>query len=201
MSKSRKKNSSVERWLIVGLGNPGRRFEGTRHNVGFAVAERVSSLGGRRLRRPLLFGLLGPYRYVHLDGVDVAEPLTYMNRSGDVIPELLKRAGVRRERLLVVTDNLDLPPGATRMKRKGGAGSHNGLKSVSATLGSEEYPRLYLGIGHPGRSEAVVDHVLSPPAPDEEPLIAAAVDRASETLLRLPQIGFDQAMHELNQRT
>jgi PTH1 family peptidyl-tRNA hydrolase len=135
-----------------------------------------------------------------MEGLDVAEPLTYMNRSGEVIPELLHRSGVTLQRLLVVTDNLDLPPGATRLKRKGGAGTHNGLKSISAVLGSEEYPRLYLGIGHPGRSEEVVDHVLSPPEPEEERLIAAAVERASQTIMMLPQIGFDQAMHELNRR-
>ncbi|MFP4301698.1 MAG: aminoacyl-tRNA hydrolase [Spirochaetaceae bacterium] len=190
----------MDRWLIVGLGNPGRRFDGTRHNVGFAVAERVSSLGGRRLRRPHLFGLLGPYRYARLLGVDVAEPLTYMNRSGDALPELLERSGVPRERLLVVTDNLDLPPGVTRMKRRGGSGTHNGLNSISRALGTDAYPRLYLGIGHPGRAEEVVGHVLSRPGPEERTLIDSAVGRASETLLRLSQIGFDQAMHELNRR-
>lgn len=130
----------------------------------------------------------------------MAEPLTYMNRSGEVIPELLERSGVSRDRLLVVTDNLDLPPGSTRLKRKGGAGSHNGLRSISAVLGSEEYPRLYLGIGHPGRPEEVVDHVLSAPGAEEGRLIESAVDRASQILLCLPSIGFDQAMHELNRR-
>jgi peptidyl-tRNA hydrolase, PTH1 family len=152
------------------------------------------------LRRPHLFGLLGPYRFVRLVDVDVAEPLTYMNRSGDVMSQLLRRARVPRERVLVVTDNLDLPPGATRIKRRGGTGSHNGLKSISRALKSDEYPRLYLGIDHPGSSEKVVDHVLSTPTDEEAKLIDSAVERASETLLRLPQIGFDQAMHELNRR-
>lgn len=152
------------------------------------------------MRRPHLFGLLGPYRFARLVDVDVAQPLTYMNRSGEVLPSLLARAGVPLERLLVVTDNLDLPPGATRIKRRGGSGTHNGLKSISRALGTDEYPRLYLGIGHPGSSEKVVDHVLSAPPTDEGKLIDSAVERASETLLRLPQIGFDQAIHELNRR-
>ena len=152
------------------------------------------------MRRPHLFGLLGPYRFARLVDVDVAEPLTYMNRSGDVLPDLLKRSGVPWERLLLVTYNLDLPPGATRMKRRGGSGSHNGLKSVSHSLGTDDYPRLYLGIGHPGSAGEVVEHVLSRPDGEEGRLIDSAVGRASETLLRLPQIGFDQAMHELNRR-
>ena len=155
------------------------------------------------MRRPHLFGLLGRYRYARLAPatLDVVEPLTYMNRSGDVLPVVMERAKVPPERLLVVTDNLDLPVGATRMKRRGGAASHNGLKSVSHALGSDDYPRLYVGIGHPGTSESVVDHVLALPEGDEAELLAAAVDRAAETLLRLPAIGFEQAMNELNRRS
>lgn len=192
----------MEPWLIVGLGNPGGRYQGTRHNVGFDVVERLSSLGGRRLRRPHLFGLLGRYRFARLGPPElfVAEPLTYMNRSGDVIPDLLSKSGVPLERLLVVTDNLDLPPGATRLKKQGGAGSHNGLKSVSATLGSDAYPRLYLGIGHPGSSDRVVEHVLGVPESDESEAVDDAVGRAAETLLQLPRIGLDQAINELNRR-
>lgn len=154
------------------------------------------------MRRPHLFGLAGTYRFARLSPapIDVAEPLTYMNRSGAVLAELLERFGTPPSRLIVVTDNLDLPAGITRLKRRGGAASHNGLKSVTAALGSDDYPRLYIGIGHPGDSERVIEHVLSAPAGKEAEMIERGVVRAAETVLQLPVIGFDQAMHELNRK-
>ena len=154
------------------------------------------------MRRPLFFGLLGRYRVASLPtlSLTVAQPLTYMNRSGEVLPELLRKFRLHPRNLLVVTDNLDLPPGAVRLKRRGGAGSHNGLKSIATAVETSDFARLYLGIGHPGEAEGVVEYVLGQPDRGDAEAIGAAVERAAETLLRLPQIGFDQAMNELNRR-
>jgi PTH1 family peptidyl-tRNA hydrolase len=124
--------------LVVGLGNPGPRFDGTRHNVGFAVVEAVAERLQLRFRKPLF----ARYRATRIerrsDGLALAEPLTYMNNSGQVFPSLLRRYRVTSEGLLVVCDNLDLPPGRVRLKRGGGSAGHNGLSSIVKALGHGE---------------------------------------------------------------
>ncbi len=144
--------------ILVGLGNPGARFDGSRHNVGF---EFIDSLAGalrceprKRFLKPLRLGVCREH------GVVLVKPLTYMNRSGRVIPRLLRRFSAPLDHLVVVVDNMDLPPGEIRMKRRGGPTTHNGLKSIDEALESTEYPRLYIGVGRPSTGESVVDHVL-----------------------------------------
>jgi PTH1 family peptidyl-tRNA hydrolase len=185
--------------LVVGLGNPGPRFDGTRHNVGFAVVEAVAERLQLRFRKPLF----ARYRATRIerrsDGLALAEPLTYMNNSGQVFPSLLRRYRVTSEGLLVVCDNLDLPPGRVRLKRGGGSAGHNGLSSIVKALGHGEFMRLYIGVGRP-ESGGVVEHVLGQPPENERTLYDEAISRSVDAVISLREQSLDQVMNEINRR-
>ncbi|MFO7780667.1 MAG: aminoacyl-tRNA hydrolase [Spirochaetia bacterium] len=184
----------------MGLGNPGPRFHGTRHNVGFAVVEETAARLDISLRKPLF----ARYRVARQASAAeaplvLAEPLTYMNRSGDVLPRLLRRAGVEPEAAVVVCDNLDLPAGRLRMKRGGGTAGHRGLASIVDAVGHGDFLRLYIGIGRPEDGD-VVAHVLGSPPEAERTLYAEAVSRAADAVLLLRRQPPEQVMNELNRR-
>ncbi|HYW91705.1 MAG TPA: aminoacyl-tRNA hydrolase [Gammaproteobacteria bacterium] len=184
---------------IVGLGNPGGQYALTRHNVGFWVVDllaRQHGAGFRRQRR-----LHGEHVRIELDGrpVHLLKPETYVNRSGQAVQGLAAYFGLQPDRILVVHDDLDLPPGIVRLKRGGGHGGHNGLRDVIRHLGSD-FLRLRIGIGHPGDRGRVIDYVLSPPAAAEEDLILEAVAAGVDALSTLFGQGFERAQQELNSR-
>jgi PTH1 family peptidyl-tRNA hydrolase len=121
-----------------------------------------------------------------------------MNRSGQVLPWLQRKTGVDANHLLVAVDNMDLPVGEIRMKTRGGPAQHNGLRSVSATLGSDDFARIYIGIGRPNEGVSVTDHVLSAPDADEQRLIHDAIDRAVPILDKAPVHEFDDLVRRIN---
>lgn len=167
--------------VVVGLGNPGREYAATRHNIGFRVVEAFAAAHDIRLRRHgsdarAGRGVLGG------DDLWVAEPLTFMNRSGVAVRWLLQESGGDPRSLLVVHDDLDLAFGRLRFKRRGGAGGHNGVRSIIETLGTDEFLRLKVGIGRPAPGRDPVDYVLEPFAPDEGPGVTAMVETACEAL-------------------
>lgn len=152
-------------WLVVGLGNPGPRYSGNRHNAGYRVVDRLAArLGGRfsshRSRSEVLEGRLPPVGAVPGPRVLLAKPLTFMNESGGPVSGLVRFYRVPLDRLLVVHDELDLPFGVVRLKRDGGEGGHNGLRSISTSLGTRDYCRLRLGIGRPPGRMDPADFVL-----------------------------------------
>lgn len=159
--------------LIVGLGNPGAEYEATRHNAGFWFVDQLASM----LKVPFqtegkFFGRLAKSSDLYL-----LQPMTFMNRSGQSVAALARFYKIEPEEILVVHDELDLLPGEIRLKQGGGNGGHNGLKDIQAQLGTPNFWRLRLGIGHPrslGLAHPVVDFVLHPPRKDEQ----AAIDRA-----------------------
>jgi len=187
--------------VVTGLGNPGERHRLTRHNVGFRVvdllADRWGLTGQGRVRdgaARLEVQLSDPDERVLL-----VKPMKYMNLSGGPVRAALRQTGADpAEDLLVVTDDVDLPLGRLRLRREGSAGGHNGLRDIIASLGSNEFCRLRVGIGRPGSSRVTVDHVLATFKPGERELatesIAAAAD-AVETWLR---DGIEAAMNEFN---
>ena len=187
--------------VVAGLGNPGERHRLTRHNVGFRVvdllADRWGLTGQGRVRdgaARLEVQLSDPEERVLL-----VKPMKYMNLSGGPVRAALRQTGADpAEDLLVVTDDVDLPLGRLRLRREGSAGGHNGLRDIIASLGSNEFNRLRVGIGRPGSSRVTVDHVLATFKPGERELatesIAAAAD-AVETWLRN---GMEAAMNEFN---
>jgi len=165
--------------LVVGLGNPGSRYEGTRHNLGFQVADRLASRWGVGAWREALGSLLAEARPRGV-AVALAKPLGFMNRSGDSVAALVGWTGLPLDRLLVVHDDLDLPLGALRVRLRGGAGGHNGIRSIVESLGTDEFPRLKVGVGRPPEGIPGAEYVLSRFLPEEAELLPAIVERAGD---------------------
>lgn len=182
-------------WLIVGLGNPGPEYARTRHNVGFEVIEALAARHRIKLATRKHRAVFG---WGRIDGVAVvlAKPLTYMNLSGEAVAPLSREIGLKPERIVVIADDLDLDVGRVRMRPKGGAGGHNGHKSLISALGSNEYPRIRIGIGKGDRS--TIDHVLSRFSPDERDLVAEAIERSVVGLEALVRDGLERALTLVN---
>lgn len=183
--------SSVRLWLA--LGNPGERFDQTRHNAGFLLADAVARARGVRFRRTFR-----RVRIARSRGDVFAKPTTYMNRCGEVLPWLMRRF-VTSDPLVVVVDNLDLPVGEVRMKRSGSAATHNGLRSIESVLGTRDFARLYLGIGRPSDGD-VISHVLGRFTEDEQTLFAGAVERAVSAILETEGAPIDRVIDAVNRR-
>lgn len=161
--------------LIVGLGNPGRDYEKTRHNAGFWFCEQLARDWGITLAHEARFhgrAGRGP------GGTWMLLPQTFMNRSGQAVSALARFHRIAPAEILVVHDELDIPPGQLRLKFGGGMGGHNGLKDIASHLGTQDYWRLRIGIGHPGDRGEVVNFVLKPPRSEEQAAIDAAIERA-----------------------
>ena len=181
--------------MIVGLGNPGAQYKGTRHNVGFEVIDKLAEkhkLPVRENREHALIGI-GEIRGVP---VMLVKPMTFMNISGQSVGPLMRRNNIPVERLLVITDDLDMVVGRVRLKPKGGSGGHNGHKSIIAALASEEYPRLKVGIGAADGKGS--DHVLGKFNPEERTDINRAVDRCVGVVETWLVDGLDAALNEAN---
>lgn len=175
--------------LIVGLGNPGAEYEQTRHNAGFWLVDNLAnSLPATRLQRETRYNAMLARTSVAGQEVYLLEPQTYMNRSGQSVGALCRFFKITPDQVLVVHDELDLIPGIVRLKKGGSAGGHNGLKDITAALGTQDYWRLRLGIGHPrtlSLQQPVADFVLHRPRREDQELIEQAIDKA---LLVMPQI-------------
>ncbi|MDA8146246.1 MAG: aminoacyl-tRNA hydrolase [Thermaerobacter sp.] len=178
--------------LVVGLGNPGFRYVGTRHNLGFQVVERLVRRAGGRWR------VRGPGREAEALGVCLLEPLTYMNLSGVAVREAARRRGVSPEEILVVCDDLDLPLGRLRLRAAGGAGGHRGLASLIQELGSREFPRLRLGIGRPAQWEDPAAYVLSGFPLRERRVVERMLGAACEAVEVAVRDGIGPAMNRIN---
>jgi PTH1 family peptidyl-tRNA hydrolase len=181
--------------LIVGLGNPGAEYADTRHNAGFWLCERLATKLGAPLRRESRFhGIAGRTQ----DQVWLLLPQTFMNHSGQAVSALARFYRIPPAEMLVLHDELDLPPGTLRLKFGGGLGGHNGLKDIAAHLGTQDFWRLRIGVGHPGDRDQVVDYVLKKPRAEERTLIEAALDRALEHWPHLERGEYPVAMQKLN---
>lgn len=183
--------------LLVGLGNPGKKYEKTRHNVGFmAVDEFLRQLRAGGYSEECLSHL---YR-VKVDGreVLVAKPQTYMNNSGLAVINLLEEYQISPEEMLVVYDDLDLPLGKMRLRSEGSSGGHHGVESIIREIKTEKFPRLRIGIGRPKDRNKVVDYVLSPFTEEEMRVLAGVLKRAGECLRRCVEYGVEESMNFCN---
>lgn len=180
--------------LLVGLGNPGAEYEATRHNAGFWWIDAAArKLGVTLAPQRSYFGLAG--RSSTAQGpVWLLQPMTYMNLSGKSVAALARFFKIAPEEILVVHDELDLMPGQMKLKQGGGHAGHNGLKDIHAQLGSSDYWRLRLGIGHPGVKAEVVDYVLRKPAPEQRELIEQGIARSIDAIDMLLCGEMDRAM-------
>jgi PTH1 family peptidyl-tRNA hydrolase len=184
--------------VVIGLGNPGPRYEGTRHNVGFAVAERLASSFGLRWRRSLFRRFAMAAGRVQGERWHIFKPMTFMNASGEALAPMLRAAKASLRDALVVCDSLDLPPGVCRLRVRGSSGGQRGLESIIRHAGTGEFARLVVGIGRPASRADVVSHVLGRPGPDEASALQAAVERAAAAVSRIPREGVDRVMNEIN---
>lgn len=184
-------------WIIVGLGNPGPEYKGTRHNVGFDVIERLAEKHRIKLDKSKHKARYGVGR-IGESSVVLVKPLTYMNLSGQAVAPLAKEYSIAPDRILVVADDLDMVVGRVRLKPKGSAGGHNGHKSLIQSLGTQEYPRLKIGIGSVDRSETV-GHVLGAFKGDERDVIARALAKAADGVERILDAGLEAGQNFVNE--
>lgn len=187
--------------LIVGLGNPGAEYEGTRHNAGAELVSALAGSGGESLREEKRFR--GLTARITLAGVDVRLliPLTYMNRSGESVLPCLAFYRIPPTAMLVVHDELDLLPGVARLKRGGGHGGNNGLRDIIRALGgNQDFGRLRLGVGHPGDKARVAGYLLSRAPSSERSLLADALDDAMPIVPLLVAGEWERAMTQLHTR-
>ncbi len=187
--------------LVVGLGNPGEQFEGTRHNLGAAVVEELAERAGTRLRktkaRAMAAGVL-----MNDQRVVLAFPLTFMNNSGEAVRLLVQSYGIQEaHHIVVIHDELDLDSGRLRLKAGGGLAGHNGLRSITNHLGTTEYVRLRIGVGKPPASIAGAEWVLRRPGKAEQEVLDDAVSRAADAIEQLTAEGIDRTMAAVNRRT
>ena len=191
------KNGGVD-WLLVCLGNPGDQYENTRHNVGFQVADAVAERHNVPIQR-LKFRALTNTITVGAKKVLLMKPVTYMNLSGEAVHEAASFYKVPPERILVVSDEVALAPGKIRVRRSGSAGGHNGLKNIIAHLGTDQFPRIRVGVGQkPHPDYDMADWVLGKFQGEDKKAVEEAVKRAADAAECLIQEGVDKAMNRYN---
>lgn len=191
------KNPTID-WLIVGLGNPGREYEKTRHNVGFRAAELLAKQGDCKIDRAKFRGLTAVCTLAG-QKVLLLKPETFMNLSGEAVHLAAMFYRVPISHILVLSDDISLPVGKIRVRAEGSAGGHNGLKSIISHLGSQEFPRVKIGVGaKPHPDYDLADWVLSSFSAEEEKTLAPAIENAAAAALELIQNGPQMAASKFN---
>ncbi len=184
-------------FLIAGLGNPGRKFEYNRHNVGFMLLNHLSSRLGEGFSQVQSRALVAKPTYLG-ERVILAKPQTYMNKSGSAVSALLRFYQVPLENLLVIYDDVDLPFGTLRLRPSGGSAGQKGMQSIIERLGTEDFPRLRIGTGRPPGKKEAADYVLQDFPAHERALLDETLDRAVSAVLTFIQYGIDRAMNDFN---
>ncbi len=187
--------------IIVGLGNPGPKYKKTRHNIGFIVIEHLAEtyqlkfhLGKKSFKSETASGTIDHSKVL------LVKPLTYMNKSGEAVAAILNFYKNKPEDILVIHDDLDLPLGRIRIVKGGGAGGHNGIRSIITHLGTQNFPRLRIGIGRPHNETPVENYVLSPFSKEEWSLLEKIIETSTEAIVTILKKGIDMAMNQFNGR-
>ena len=185
-------------WLVVGLGNPGGQYDDTRHNAGFSVADELARRGGFSIQRVKFKALTGA-AVIGGQGALVMKPTTYMNLSGEAVGEAARFYKIAPDHVLVISDDVDLPLGKLRLRAGGSAGGHNGLKSIIQHLGSDQFPRLKVGVGgKPHPDYDLADWVLGKLTGEDKKTMDEAVKRAADAIECLLKDGPQKAMNQFN---
>jgi len=191
---------ATETWLIVGLGNPGKDYERTRHNCGFRAVDLLAEHLGCRIDKGKFQGLYGQTTYEGKK-LMLLKPQTYMNLSGRSVLQLSAYFSIPPQRIIVLFDDISLPPGRLRIRADGSAGGHNGIKSIIAELGSQEFPRVKIGVGGKAHPEQdLADHVLSTFSAQEEKALTVALKNAADAALAIIDHGVPEAANRFNGR-
>jgi PTH1 family peptidyl-tRNA hydrolase len=194
-SKAKRRPKGDPPVLLVGIGNPGDKYEDTRHNVGFMCVDLLADRFGIRLNDKRKDVVLGQGTIAG-KAVVLAKPRTFVNHSGAAARYLASRFGTKPTEMLVLIDDLDLPVGTMRIRKSGGSGGHNGLNSINRDLSTQEYPRLRIGISRP--AHGAIEHVLSGFPPEEQESLNDALARAVEAVEAWVENGTDYAMNHFN---
>jgi PTH1 family peptidyl-tRNA hydrolase len=184
-------------FLIVGLGNPGKKYDATRHNVGFEALDNLADRLSVRLSKNKFKALIGETVYKG-EKVILAKPQTFMNLSGEAVFDMLRYYDVPVSNLIVIFDDFDTDLGRIRIRKNGSAGSHNGMKHIIYRLMDESFPRIRIGIGRPGPGWVMADFVLSRFDKTEMPAVTEAVRNAADAALCIVESGVDIAMNRYN---
>ena len=189
--------SSAVDWLIVGLGNPGQKYEHTRHNMGFLTVDLLAEKLGVKLNK---VKFKAAYNIVKFAGCKclVMKPQTYMNLSGESVREAAQFYKIPPERVLVIYDDVSLPVGKLRVRPSGSAGGHNGIKNIIAHLGTQSFPRVKIGVAAPGEEGDMVDWVIGVPSQAERKILAESFERAIEAAECIISDGCQKAMNRFN---
>jgi peptidyl-tRNA hydrolase, PTH1 family len=198
-SRSSARTGTPADLLVVGLGNPGAEYAGTKHNVGAEVVELLARRHGARLRKSKERALVDEVR-VGEKRLALAVPTTYMNDSGQAVAPLVRRFGVGPDRLVIVHDELDLEPAVLRVKVGGGLAGHNGLRSIKQHLHDDSFVRVRIGVGKPSSKEHGADHVLSRFGKRDRQQMAVTIEEAADAVEAILAEGADAAMNRYNGR-
>jgi peptidyl-tRNA hydrolase, PTH1 family len=194
---SQDRNDSV-RWLIAGLGNPGEQYRRSRHNTGFRVVERLARRNQIDLERRKFDGFYGEIHYEQQSAL-IVMPQTFYNRSGECVASMLGYFKIPAERLVVVHDEMDLPAGQLRIKTGGSDAGNRGVRSIIESLGTQDFVRMRIGVGHPEHSGSI-DYLLRPLTDDEAKAFDEIYDRAADAIVAIMRDGVIRAMNFYNQR-
>ena len=185
-------------WLVVGLGNPGARYESTRHNMGFLALDRLAEREKLRFNKLRFRAWTAEWKPGE-DKVLVMKPQTYMNLSGESVGAAARFYKIPADHILVVSDDIALPVGKLRLRAAGSAGGHNGLKNIIRHLGSDRFPRIKVGVGMPQNAEYdIADWVTGMPMGEEQKILLDALDRAAQAIPAVITLGMDKAMNRFN---
>ena len=189
-------------YLIVGLGNPGKKYELTRHNMGFLTVERLAEKEGIRISKAKFKSLIGEGN-IGGEKVVLLKPQTYMNLSGEAVREAAAYYKVDHDKLMVIYDDIDIPLGSLRIRKSGSAGTHNGMKSVIYQLGFDDFPRMRIGIGdrdkaNDNEKKDLISHVIGKISEEEKVILRETIDSGVEALKAYITDGIDLAMNRFN---
>lgn len=194
------KTKSPERLIVIGLGNPGENYRGTRHNAGFAVVEKIADKNNIILKKPFFKPMLAGEGLINGCKIYLVKPLTFMNLSGRILKYLPFKKDQEGTVLLIICDNMDLQPGVIRLKTGGSSAGHNGIKSIIEYADTADFSRLYIGVGRARKEESVIDHVLGTMEKDDKIKYEAALEAAADAVAAICEKPINQVMNGINRK-
>ena len=184
-------------YLIIGLGNPEEEYSKTRHNIGFNTINKIAQQYNIEINKKKFQGL---YEITAIEGkkVILVKPQTYMNLSGDCVKEIADFYKIPKEEILIIYDDMDIEPGKIKIRKKGSSGGHNGIKSIIQKIGTEEFPRIRIGIGRPKHSGDEINYVIGAIPEEENDKLNEGIEKAKKAVIEILKNGIDSAMNKFN---